>query len=197
MPAYALFSCNSFSYLLFLRLPSVSLPYFLHVTLPYVRPLSPYFSVFLVWDFSFFYNLIPLSLLSISFWHHVMLLILKEDNTNGSFYLCHLLHYIVWLLNLVWYVQVCVYVQLIYVHLVQLCIYIYACFSSLYAQYTDGNLCVNCGMYIYVDIAKLWKTSIYYSCLIILSQSALLCFGQSFTSGSHWVECFQPSMVFG
>ena len=58
---HALFWCHSF--LISLRLPYLSLP-LLHLYLPCVR---------------------------LYFWHHVMLLAFKDDNTTHSFKLCHLL----------------------------------------------------------------------------------------------------------
>ena len=52
-------------------------------------------------------------LLAICFSCHIVSLVLKDNNFTGSCYLCYLLHCLVWWLNLVRYVLVYIYIQII------------------------------------------------------------------------------------
>ena len=62
----------------------------------------------------------------------------------------------------------CISVHLYTISYVQMAgqyIYVHVCYWSLHVCYPIGYMCIDCGMHIYVDIAKLWITSV----LLILS----------------------------
>ena len=85
-----------------------------------------------------------------------MLLILKEDNLTGSFYLSHLLCV---LSEIIKSSEICtgvhLHIQLLYLQMAQWCTCVPVCYWSLHVHYTIGYMCINWGMHTYVDSAKL------------------------------------------
>ena len=76
-----------------------------------------------------------------------MLLTLKEDNTTGSFCLYHLL---------------CMLCTSVHSYTIIICndgTVVCMCYWSLHVCYTFGYIYIDCSMYIYMDITKLWITS--------------------------------------
>ena len=72
-------------------------------------------------------------LLSFNFWHYLVLVTLKEGNTTGSFYLCHLLYMlsVIYVSDYICTGMCCVYIQLWYVQMVWLSICVHMYFLKL------------------------------------------------------------------
>ena len=57
-----------------------------------------------------------------------------------------------------YFVQVCVYIQVLYAQMAQQYIRVHSCYWSLHVHYTIGFTCSDCGMYMHVDFANLQIT---------------------------------------
>ena len=120
-----------------------------------------------VWLIFVFLSLHCVRFLAFYLWHHVMLLTLKKDNTTvASIYVVYCL-FLAWSLNLAWYVLVYIYIQLLYIQMVQQ----YICVHVSISQYMCDilmALCVATVVNIYMCILQSYRQILCYcSCLII------------------------------
>ena len=85
------------------------------------------------------------------YWHHVMLVMLEDDNTTGSLWLCLLYIFRMFYES----IYICLYIQSWYVQMTRLFVCVYVCYCLLVIQYTIGLmliilLCIN------VDTVQVW-----------------------------------------